>query len=229
MNSSGINRVIELLAGEYGRLSWREHRDPLSELIMTVLSQNTSDLNSRRAYSSLMTTFGDWHSVAEANVEDIAEAIRSGGLARIKAGRIRQILGQVVAERGSLDLEFLRDLPLGDARAWLGSLPGVGPKTVACVLLFSLGRPVLPVDTHVHRVARRLGLIDSRASAEKAHEVLGDMVPDGEIYQFHMHLIRHGREVCRAQRPQCQRCVLLDVCPAGRLILGTTLEHGVKA
>ncbi|MEE8373932.1 MAG: endonuclease III [Dehalococcoidia bacterium] len=229
MSSSRVTAVIELLAREYGNLAWSQHRDPLSELIMTILSQHTSDRNSGRAYSSLVATFGGWQDVAEANAEDIAESIRTGGLAEVKAVRIKQILGQILAQRGSLDLAFLQGLPLTEARAWLLSLPGVGPKTAACVLLFSLGRPALPVDTHVHRVAKRLGLIDSGVSAEKAHEVLGAMVPSGEVYQFHMHMIEHGRRVCRAQQPRCHQCALLQVCPAGQLLPGTAPEHKVKA
>ncbi|MEE8470426.1 MAG: endonuclease III [Dehalococcoidia bacterium] len=223
-----IDRIIELLAREYGNLSWRQHHDPLSELMMTILSQNTSDHNSRRAYSSLITAFGDWRAVAEGDVGDITQAIKTGGLAQVKASRIKQILGQILSQRGSLDLGFLGELPLAEAKAWLQSLPGVGPKTVACVLLFSLGKPVLPVDTHVHRVAKRLGLIDSRASAEKAHEALGAMVPAQHVYQFHMHMIEHGRRVCKAQRPHCHQCVLPRTCPAGQLTLETAPGHKAK-
>lgn len=227
MSPLSIAEIMRLLAAEYGNLSWSQHHDPLSQLIMTILSQNTSDHNSRRAFSSLITTFGDWQSVAEGSVEDIAQAIKIGGLAQVKAARIKRILWQILDQRGSLDITFLRELPLTEAKAWLHSLPGVGPKTVACVLLFSLGKSVLPVDTHVHRVAKRLGLIDSRTSVEKAHEVLGAMVPAQDVYQFHIHMIEHGRRVCKAQRPRCHQCVLLRVCPAGQMLLGTALEHGV--
>lgn len=229
MSPPNIAEIVRLLAQEYGHLSWSQHSDPLSGLIMTILSQNTSDRNSRRAFSSLMARFSTWEAVAEANVEHIAEAIRIGGLDKIKASRIKQILGQVLAHRGSLNLTFLQELPVGEARSWLQSLPGVGPKTAACVLLFSLGKPVLPVDTHVHRVATRLGLIDRRASAEKAHELLGAMIPAEHVYQFHIHVIEHGRRVCKAQRPRCHQCVLLKVCPAGQFLLGTALENKVKA
>jgi len=224
-----ISGIISLLADEYGAIEWSQHRDPLSELIMTVLSQNTSDLNSRRAFDRLVARFPTWDAVAGADVEDIAQAIRPGGLAQVKAPRIKKILEQIRARRGSYDLSFLQDLPAAEAKAWLRELPGVGPKTAACVLLFSLGRPVLPVDTHIFRVAKRLGLIDSRASAERAHEVLGAMIPEEDVYRFHIHTIEHGRRVCKAQRPACHQCVLLQVCPAGQLLLGTTLEHKVKA
>jgi endonuclease-3 len=214
-----ISEIITLLQREYGSVTWRSRTDPLSELIMTILSQNTSDHNSRRAFESLLARFGGWKTVAEGSVEDIAEAIKLGGLAQVKAPRIKQILRQIQAQRGSLDLEFLKKMPVAEAKEWLRSLPGVGPKTAACVLLFSLGKPVLPVDTHIHRVAKRLGLIDSRVSAEKAHEILGDIVPAKDVYQFHILIIEHGRRVCKAQRPRCRECVLLKVCPTGQALL----------
>jgi endonuclease-3 len=223
-----ITEVIRLLAEEYGTITWSQHRDPLSELIMTVLSQNTSDHNSRRAFDRLVTHFGSWEAVAEADVADIAQAIKLGGLARVKAPRIKAILEQIAAERGSFDLNFLAELPVDEVRAWLQALPGVGPKTASCVLLFSLGKPVLPVDTHIHRVARRLGLIDSRASAEKAHAILGAMVPAEDVYRFHIHMIEHGRRVCKAQNPRCHGCVLLPGCPTGQLLLGIVSEQAVK-
>jgi endonuclease III len=219
MSPLSITEIIDLLAKEYGAITWRSRTDPLSELILTILSQNTSDHNSRRAFDSLLSRFGSWKAVAEGSVEDIAEAVKLGGLAQVKAPRIKQILQQIQKERGSLDLEFLKKMPVAEAKTWLRSLPGVGPKTAACVLLFSLGKPVLPVDTHINRVAKRLGLIDSRVSAEKAHEVLGDMVPPRHVYQFHIHMIEHGRRVCKAQRPRCRGCVLLKVCPTGQMLL----------
>jgi endonuclease-3 len=211
-----ISEITRLLAREYGAVSKRRQLDPVSELVLTILSQNTSDHNSRRVFERLTARFGNWDAVADASVEEIAEAIKPGGLARVKAPRIKDILGLIAAQRGSLDLSFLRHLPLGEARAWLRGLPGVGPKTAACVLLFSLGRPALPVDTHIHRVARRLGLIGSGVSAERAHEILGAMVPPRRIYKFHILMIEHGRTVCKAQRPLCDRCVLLRGCPTGQ-------------
>jgi len=214
-----ISEIIKLLAKEYGSITWRSRTDPLSELIMTILSQNTSDHNSRRAFDSLLSRFGSWETVADGRVEDIAEAIKLGGLAQVKAPRIKKILEQIQVQRGTLDLAFLKKVPVAEAKEWLRSLPGVGPKTAACVLLFSLGKPVLPVDTHIHRVAKRLGLIDSRVSAEKAHEILGGMVPAKNVYRFHILLIEHGRRVCKAQRPRCQQCVLLKDCPTGQTLL----------
>ena len=221
-----ISEIIELLQKEYGSITWRSRTDPLSELIMTLLSQNTSDHNSSRAFDSLLSKFGSWQAVAGGNVEDIAEAIKLGGLAQVKAPRIKQILEQIRLQRGSLDLRFLKRMSVDEAKEWLLSLPGVGPKTAACVLLFSLGKPVLPVDTHIHRVAKRLGLIDSRVSAEKAHEILGEMVPAKDVYQFHIHMIEHGRRVCKAQRPRCNECVLLKVCPTGQMLLEAEHEQG---
>jgi len=214
-----ISEIIKLLVKEYGSITWRSRTDPLSELIMTILSQNTSDHNSRRAFSSLLSRFGSWEAVAESSVEDIAEAIKLGGLAQVKAPRIKKILEQIQAQRGSLDLGFLKKMPVAEAKAWLQSLPGVGPKTAACVLLFSLKKPVLPVDTHIHRVAKRLGLIDSRVSAEKAHEILGGMVPAKDVYRFHILIIEHGRRVCKSQRPRCRECMLLKGCPTGQTLL----------
>ena len=221
-----ISEIIELLQKEYGSIKWRSGTDPLSELIRTILSQNTSDHNSWRAFDSLLAKFGSWEAVAEGSVEDITEAIKLGGLAKVKAPRIKQILQQIQSQRGSLDLRFLKKMPVAKAKEWLQSLPGVGPKTAACVLLFSLGKPVLPVDTHIHRVAKRLGLIDSKVSAEKAHEILGEMVPARDVYQFHIHMIEHGRRVCKAQRPRCRECVLLKVCPTGQALLEAEHEQG---
>ena len=219
MNHLPIDDIISLLAAEYGTIE-RHHRDPLSELILTVLSQNTSDSNSRRAYDKLVHTFSSWESVARADAGDIAGTIRTGGLSQVKALRIKEILEQIRVRKGSYDLDFLSEMPLADARAWLQTLPGVGPKTAACVLLFSLGKPVLPVDTHIYRVARRLGLIDSKVSVTKAHDVLGAMVPAEDIYQFHMRMVEHGRKICKARQPFCHQCVLLKLCPTGRTLLG---------
>lgn len=207
-----VMAVHSLLLGEYGDHHWKAHRDPLSELVRTILSQNTSDVNSTRAFARLQERFPSWEQVREADVNAIEEAIRPGGLARIKAPRIKAALEAVKEERGELDLEFLRGLEVSEARAWLESLVGVGPKTAACVLLFSLGRPVLPVDTHVLRVSRRAGLIEPRTSMEKAHQVLGEIVPDGVVYDFHINMVSHGRRVCHSREPRCEICVLAPHC-----------------
>ena len=208
-----LHQIIRLLAKEYGASPRREHRDPLSELIYTVLSQNTSDVNSKRAFANLKATFGTWEEVAKAKIESIAGAIRHGGLANVKAPRIKQILQQILAERGNLDLSFLSEMEVQEVKAWLMDLPGVGPKTASCVLLFSLGKPAMPVDTHVYRVTKRLGLIDPKMNPEKAHEWLQTIVLPEKIYTFHLNLVEHGRKTCQARLPLCHRCVVEHLCP----------------
>jgi len=209
-----INEIIALLEQEYGALEWRPHADPVSVLIGTILSQNTSDINSHRAFDRLIETFGTWEMVAEAGVNEIAEAIRGGGLNRIKAVRIKACLEGILESQGSLGLSFLAHLSSSEAKAWLEKLPGVGPKTAACVLLFSLGKPALPVDTHVYRVSRRLGLINSKVSPKEAHQLLEAMVPEEERYEFHFHMLAHGRKICQARRTLCHECVLKEHCPS---------------
>ncbi len=196
----------------YGIPTWRAHHPPLDELILTILSQHTSDINSIRAFKLLRAAIPTWEAVRDAPVAEVAAAIQSGGLAQVKAPRIQTVLRRIWEDRGSFDLDFLMTEPLETARTWLTDLPGVGPKTAACVLLFSCGRPALPVDTHVHRVARRLGLVPDRISAEGAQLLLEAMVPTDEYYPFHLNLIRHGREVCKAPRPLCERCVIRTWC-----------------
>jgi len=210
-------RIIELLDREYGTLPWRPHGDPIAELVLTLLSQNTSDTNSGRAFIRLLDAFPDWPSLLDADVKAIERAIQPGGLAPTKAPRLQAMLREVWSRCGSFDLSFLREWPLEEARAWLRSLPGVGPKTAACVLLFSLGRPALPVDTHVHRVAKRLGLVPEKTSAERAHELLEAMVTPEQVYPFHIQLIKHGRRTCTAQRPKCPDCPLRAGCPSAEL------------
>lgn len=207
-------RIIDLLDREYGTLPWRPHGDPIAELVLTLLSQNTSDTNSGRAFIRLLHDFPDWPSLLDADVKAIERAIQPGGLAPTKAPRLQALLREVERRRGSFDLSFLRDLPLDDARAWLRSLPGVGPKTAACVLLFSLGLPALPVDTHVHRVATRLGLVREKTTAEQAHDLLEAQLTPEQVYPFHIHLIQHGRRTCTAQRPKCPDCPLRSACPS---------------
>ncbi len=207
-------QVNAILSDYYGPPTRPNGRaDPLSELIAVILSQHTSDVNSERAFDSLCARFPSWEAVSTAPVAEVAEAIRSGGLAVVKAPRIQRVLTQILEARGELSLDFLADLPLEDARAFLRALDGVGPKSAACVLLFSLGQPAMPVDTHVHRVAGRLGFIGPRTTADAAHEQLERMVPPAEVYAFHVNLIRHGRETCKAQRPRCPRCPVNALCP----------------
>jgi endonuclease-3 len=205
--------VIERLVPVYGRPVPQPSHDPLSELILTVLSQNTADTNSGRAFVQMMRRYPSWEAIAAAPADELVATIQGGGLAQQKAPRIQAILRAVHERAGDWDLGFLEEMPLEEARAWLRSLPGVGPKTTACVLLFSLGKPALPVDTHVERVSKRLGLIPARATAEQAHDLLEAAVPQTDYYTFHMLLIKHGRRTCIARRPACERCPLLD-CPS---------------
>ncbi len=213
-------KILERLASQYGPAIWQPRYDPVSELVFTILSQHTSDVNSEKAFHRLLDTFSSWEAVAQADGEAIADCIRIGGLAQIKAPRIKAILNRILELRGSLNLDFLRELSLADAKAWLLALPGVGPKTAAVTLCFALGMPAMPVDTHVHRVAKRLGLIDTKTTADQAHDLLEAMVAPEEVFPFHVYLITHGRRVCKAQRPLCEQCVLLEGCPTGRERLG---------
>jgi endonuclease-3 len=186
--------------------------DPLDELIATILSQNTSDVNSDRAFRRLKERFPTWMEVLEADPKEVYEAIKPAGLGAIKTPRIQQTLEEILVQRGELSLDFLADMEMDEARGWLCSLKGIGPKTAACVLMFALDMPALPVDTHVHRVSRRLGLIGPRISAEKAHYLLESVVPPKAVLPFHINMIRHGRRVCRALNPQCTGCPLYDLC-----------------
>ncbi len=216
--------TLRRLNESYGRPLWYERRDPLSELILTYLSQATSDTNSSRAFATLRERFPDWAAVADAPVEAVEDAIRSGGLARQKAPRIQAALREVWASEGLYSLDRLIGLTTEEAMAYLRRFAGAGPKTRACVLMFSMGRPVLPVDTHVHRVTGRLGLTPRGLSAERAHERLPLLIPPHETYAFHVGFIRHGRRVCHAQRPACPDCVLLPKCPQGQGRLGARFE-----
>jgi endonuclease-3 len=209
-----LEKILELLTREYGERRWRRRQGPIAELVQTVLSQNTSDTNSGRAYKGLIASFGGWADVADADVAQISRAIKIGGLEQVKARYIKQALEEIRRKHGGFDLEFLKGMPLNEARDWLMQLPGVGMKTASCVLLFSLGMPAFPVDTHVFRVAGRLGLVDSKSSVEKAARRLEAVVPPGNVYQFHVSLIEHGRKVCKAQRPRCPECVLGELCPS---------------
>jgi endonuclease-3 len=204
--------VFRLLNEVYGRPVWRSHGPPLDELVYTILSQATSDVNSGRAYNTLTARFPDWASVMNAPVEEVVAAIHSAGLSNTKGPRIQNALRIIYRERGELSLDFLGQLPLDEALAWLTSIEGVGLKTAAIVLLFALGRPVFPVDTHVHRVTGRLGLIPPRADANKAHVILNKLGAPETFYPMHINLIRHGREICRARLPHCHICPLQDEC-----------------
>jgi endonuclease-3 len=217
---SRIRALRDRLRGYYGTPRNEPHHAPLDELVLTVLSQNTNDRNRDIAYARLRARFGDWTQVAAAREADIEEAIRPGGISKVKAQRIKSMLGAIEAETGGLELGFLATMPRADAIEFLESLPGVGRKTAACVLLFAFDRPEMPVDTHVYRVASRLGLIRPRASFEEAHDVLRDAVDPDEAFELHVNLIRHGRRICSARNPACRECPLLGICPWGKAAAG---------
>lgn len=185
-------------------------------LVGTVLSQHTSDVNSARAFAGLEHNFASWDDVAEAPVDRVRDAIRPGGLAETKAPRIQRILQTVRQREGRIDLSRLHSLEDQEVDDYLCSLPGVGPKTAACVMAFAMGRNAFPVDTHVLRVARRLGWISSKSSAEAAARALTPRMPSNIRYSLHVALIDHGRRVCRSRRPRCSQCAVLDLCDAGR-------------
>lgn len=208
-----IGTVASILEERYGPRPWREHPSALDELVLTILSQHTSDVNSERAFAALKSRFPSWESIIDAPISAIAEAIRGGGLAKQKAPKIQGALREVMAQTGG-DLDFLTHFSVAEGRKWLVSLPGVGAKTASCVLLFALGLPAMPVDTHVHRVAGRIGLIGLHDSPKQAQDILEAEVGANrdQIYALHMNLIAHGRAVCIARRPRCGECPLTRCC-----------------
>jgi endonuclease III len=220
IRSQQASSVVELLALEYGEPRWRPTGKPVDELVQTILSQNTSDINTNRAFASLTSSFPRWQDARDAAPNEIAAAIHSAGLSNRKAPRILDALHDVVAgEDVDPNRSLLRELErlgLDRAKQRLTRLPGVGPKTAACVLLFAAGMPALPVDTHVYRVSRRIGLLREGVSPDRAHDELEAIVEPDQVYQFHVLLIRHGREICRARRPQCERCPLTSQCAYAR-------------
>jgi endonuclease-3 len=214
-SSINIPEAIRLLEERYGPFPQEPRLDAAHELAFTILSQHTSDINSERAFRQLMGRFKTLEAVAQADVKDIEEAISVGGLARVKAPRIKQILNRVLElNDNSLDLSFLRELPLDEAKAWLRQLPGIGPKSAGIILSFALGMPAMAIDTHIYRVCQRLGLIGPKVNAEKAHEIMEAAVEPELVFPFHIAFITHGRQVCKAQRPRCGECVISYECPS---------------
>ena len=212
-----LARATALLDDFYGRPVLSPRYPPVDELVFTVLSQNTADVNTERTFAALKARFSDWESARDAPAEQIEEAIALGGLAHTKAPRIKRILEAISEHTGAPDLAVLDGMSDEEAQAYLTGLPGVGPKTAACVLLFSLQRPVMPVDTHVHRLARRLGVIGDKVTAEQAHPLLTELAGAGDaaqVYAVHVDLVRHGRRVCHARRPACGECPLVGICPS---------------
>lgn len=207
-----VGELIERLEALYGRPRILAHYDPMEELVSCILSQHTSDSNSFPAYGRMRKVFPDWAMMVAAGPEAVADSIRKAGLANQKAKNIVACLQAIAERNGGFTLEPLREMPLTEAERWLTQLPGVGPKTAAIVLGFAFGRDIVAVDTHVHRVSWRLGLIPEGTPEAKAHPRLQRKVPDGMAGRFHVTLISHGREVCRAPLPNCEACIVRDLC-----------------
>ncbi len=223
-----LRAIVRRLERRFGALEPPRATDPLEELVLTVLSQHTSDANAERAFEALRRAYPSWERVLAAPETELAGVIRSGGLANTKAARIRAILREIAEREGRLDLRRLRRMTDEAVAAYLTGLPGVGPKTAAVVMAFALGRDAIPVDTHVHRVSRRLGLVPPRASAERAHDLLHELVPAELRTPLHVGLIRLGREICRAREPRCEACPLADLCPTGDRLLGRRRIRGER-
>jgi endonuclease-3 len=211
--------VHEQLIEFYGEPIWRNPLPAIDELVSTILSQNTNDVNRDRAFNSLRAKFSTWEEVREADTMDIINAIRPAGLANQKGPRIQQVLRSITEERGNLDLSFLGDMPEDEAKAWLTKFNGVGPKTAAIVLCFSLGKHAFPVDTHVYRVTGRIGLRPEKMTVEQAHPHLESLFPPETYYAAHLNIIRLGREICTARRPFCEKCPIVKLCDFGKLIM----------
>lgn len=204
-------QIAPLLENEYGRKHWKRH-DGMDELISCILSQSTTDANRDRGFDALKTQYENWEQVHHAPTDELIETIRPAGLANSKAPYIQGSLEGIFEERGEYNIDFIEDMPVDEAKKWLQNLPGVGPKTAAIVLCFGYNRPAFPVDTHVHRLGKRIGLLPEKISTNKAHEHMEAIVPDDEFYAFHLQLIYHGRAICKARNPQCEICPLQQYC-----------------
>lgn len=213
-------KIHETLLKAFGKPTWRNPLPPVDELVSTILSQNTNDSNRDRAFDALRAKFATWEAVRDAKAEAVVTAIRPAGLANQKGPRIQHILRAITAERGNLDLSFLQDLHIEEARAWLTKFNGVGPKTAAIVLCFSLGRPAFPVDTHIYRVSGRIGLRPDKMTVEQAHPHLENLFPPETYYAAHLNLIRLGREICSARKPNCSVCPIRKLCDFGKAARG---------
>ncbi|HEX8651925.1 MAG TPA: hypothetical protein VF708_13880 [Pyrinomonadaceae bacterium] len=214
-----IGYIIQNLERAYGVPENRRASDPLDMLIKIILSQATSDTNSDRTFSALKARFPKWDEALRARTSSIAAAIRSGGLANQKAAVIKSLLRQLKDEHGTLDLSFLHDLRAGEARSYLSQFRGIGPKTVACTLLFACRKEVFPLDTHIFRILRRVGLIPQKCTDARAHQIMDSIVPRGKFYSFHVNLIRHGRALCRPREPLCERCPIVEYCDYGQAVI----------
>ncbi len=208
--------VHERLLEKFGEPVWRNPLPAIDELVSTFLSQNTNDVNRDRAFDSLRAKFPTWEEVRDAPENEVIEAVRIAGLAQTKGPNIQRALRQISEERGELSLEFLKEMPIEEASAWLTKFKGVGPKTASIVLLFSLGMPAFPVDTHVYRITGRVGLRPEKISVEKAHPFLEGVFPPETYYAAHLNIIRLGREICKARKPNCAECPILEICAYGQ-------------
>lgn len=204
--------IYQRLLAFYGTPDWGHPLPPLDELVSTMLSQNTNDANRDRAFQALRQRFPTWEAVRDAEPGEVIAAIRPAGLANQKGPRIQAVLHEITAQRGALDLEFLRQWPAEQVADWLMNFKGVGPKTTAIVLLFSLGKPAFPVDTHVYRVTGRLGLRPANMNVEQAHPYLAGLFLPETYGAAHLNLIRLGREICQARKPNCPACPVQDLC-----------------
>ena len=209
-------QIFNTLIKAYGEPIWRNPLPAIDELVSTILSQNTNDINRDKAFNALRKKYPDWMDVITAPTQEVVELTRVAGLANQKAPRIQQVLNQIVEERGNLDLNFLADMKPADAKAWLTRFHGVGPKTAAIVLCFALGLPAFPVDTHIYRVSGRLGLRPAKMSVEDAHDHLEAIFEPEMYYAGHLNIIRLGREICQARKPLCQKCPLNNLCDMGK-------------
>ncbi|HEX8773238.1 MAG TPA: hypothetical protein VF735_06495 [Pyrinomonadaceae bacterium] len=210
-----LHYIIQNLERAYGVPENLRASDPLDMLIQIILSQATSDVNSHRTFAALKKRFPSWEQALRARERTIADCIRSGGLANQKAAVIKSILRQIKEEHGTLDLSFLQELSAEDATHYLSQFRGIGPKTVACTLLFACRKEVFPLDTHIFRILRRVGLIPQKSTDRRAHEIMNRLVPRGKFYSFHVNLIRHGRALCRPRDPLCERCPIVEYCDYG--------------
>lgn len=204
--------VHQRLLEHYGRPDWHGELSPVEELVSTILSQNTNDVNRDRAYDRLVSSFDSWEEVRDAEQDEVIEAIRVAGLANQKGPRIQEALRTITRKQGEITLDFLEEMDPESARKWLEDLKGVGPKTASIVLLFAFQKPAFPVDTHVHRVTTRLGLIPEGTTAEKAHKFLASLFDEGAYHDVHLNIITLGREICQARKPLCAQCPLTDLC-----------------
>jgi endonuclease-3 len=214
MMGLNILKMDKALLRRFGERVLRPHNDPVGEMVRTILSQNTSDHNRDLAYARLISRYHSWEKVADARIDSIKRAIKPGGLSAVKAPRIRKTLRQIRNGRDRVDLSGIKKMTVDEGIAYLTSFDGVGVKTAACVMLFSFGKNVFPVDTHIYRVTRRLGLIEDGLSREKAFVILNDLIPPELAYRLHLNLIQLGREICKPRNPKCGECVLFDVCPS---------------